>query len=285
MAGVDGDHVDLAERRVVDVAVDLRPAEPGQLARRPRGPGTRSGRTRARPAAPARLRRPAALVGVPGERPVVDLQPRRRRPGRPKGRTARDRGASTGSGRRSWCSDALPGRPSARGWRRPSAGRRPGPRAAASPPPSPAHRVERGAEHVDGGILVPRSRRREHPRGDALDVGPSPGGRGPGWRMEPRYRWVPSPPDGRRRRAPPRSDVRARPADRARRPRAAGRRVPRHRGELCELDHRDAFELLAATILSAQSTDVRVNMVTPAPLRPVPDAVRSRRRRPPRSRR
>jgi len=32
---------------------------------------------------------------------------------------------------------------------------------------------------------------------------------------------------------------------------------------VCELDHRDAFELLAATILSAQSTDVRVNIVTP----------------------
>ncbi|MBM3731030.1 MAG: endonuclease III [Actinobacteria bacterium] len=33
---------------------------------------------------------------------------------------------------------------------------------------------------------------------------------------------------------------------------------------LCELDHRNAFELLAATILSAQCTDARVNMVTPA---------------------
>ena len=32
---------------------------------------------------------------------------------------------------------------------------------------------------------------------------------------------------------------------------------------LCELDHRNAFELLAATILSAQTTDARVNMVTP----------------------
>jgi 1-deoxy-D-xylulose-5-phosphate reductoisomerase len=32
----------------------------------------------------------------------------------------------------------------------------------------------------------------------------------------------------------------------------------------CELDHRNAFELLCATILSAQCTDVRVNMVTPA---------------------
>jgi len=32
----------------------------------------------------------------------------------------------------------------------------------------------------------------------------------------------------------------------------------------CELTHSNAYELLAATILSAQCTDVRVNMVTPA---------------------
>jgi endonuclease-3 len=32
---------------------------------------------------------------------------------------------------------------------------------------------------------------------------------------------------------------------------------------LCELDHSNPFELLAATILSAQCTDARVNMVTP----------------------
>lgn len=31
----------------------------------------------------------------------------------------------------------------------------------------------------------------------------------------------------------------------------------------CELDHRNAFELLVATIMSAQTTDKRVNMVTP----------------------
>lgn len=31
----------------------------------------------------------------------------------------------------------------------------------------------------------------------------------------------------------------------------------------CALDHEDAFQLLAATILSAQCTDARVNMVTP----------------------
>jgi endonuclease-3 len=31
----------------------------------------------------------------------------------------------------------------------------------------------------------------------------------------------------------------------------------------CELDHRNPYELLTATILSAQTTDVRVNMVTP----------------------
>jgi endonuclease-3 len=33
--------------------------------------------------------------------------------------------------------------------------------------------------------------------------------------------------------------------------------------ELCELHHRNPFELLCATILSAQCTDERVNMVTP----------------------
>ncbi|UCC24195.1 MAG: endonuclease III, partial [Gemmatimonadales bacterium] len=31
----------------------------------------------------------------------------------------------------------------------------------------------------------------------------------------------------------------------------------------CELDHRDPFQLAVATILSAQTTDERVNMVTP----------------------
>jgi endonuclease-3 len=40
----------------------------------------------------------------------------------------------------------------------------------------------------------------------------------------------------------------------------------------CELDHRNAFELLAATILSAQCTDKRVNMVTPALFAAYPDA-------------
>jgi endonuclease-3 len=33
---------------------------------------------------------------------------------------------------------------------------------------------------------------------------------------------------------------------------------------ICELTHGDAFQLLCATILSAQCTDARVNMVTPA---------------------
>jgi endonuclease-3 len=39
-----------------------------------------------------------------------------------------------------------------------------------------------------------------------------------------------------------------------------------------ELHHRNAFELLAATILSAQSTDARVNIVTPALFERYPDA-------------
>ncbi len=40
----------------------------------------------------------------------------------------------------------------------------------------------------------------------------------------------------------------------------------------CELDHHGAFQLLVATILSAQCTDVRVNMVTPALFEKYPDA-------------
>ena len=60
------------------------------------------------------------------------------------------------------------------------------------------------------------------------------------------------------------------PADRARgRPRGVPGRCTSGCGSTtptreCELDHRNAFELLTATILSAQTTDVRVNMVTPA---------------------
>jgi endonuclease III len=41
--------------------------------------------------------------------------------------------------------------------------------------------------------------------------------------------------------------------------------------ELCALQHDSPFQLLAATILSAQSTDVRVNMVTPALFAAYPD--------------
>ncbi len=41
---------------------------------------------------------------------------------------------------------------------------------------------------------------------------------------------------------------------------------------LCALDHADPFQLLAATILSAQCTDVRVNLTTPALFARYPDA-------------
>jgi endonuclease-3 len=42
--------------------------------------------------------------------------------------------------------------------------------------------------------------------------------------------------------------------------------------DLCALDHGDAFQLLAATILSAQCTDERVNKTTPALFARFPDA-------------
>jgi len=45
-----------------------------------------------------------------------------------------------------------------------------------------------------------------------------------------------------------------------------------HPGADTELRHSNAFELLVATILSAQSTDARVNLVTPALFKRYPDA-------------
>ena len=45
-----------------------------------------------------------------------------------------------------------------------------------------------------------------------------------------------------------------------------------HPGAWTELDFRNAYELLVATVLSAQSTDARVNTVTPALFRRYPDA-------------
>lgn len=53
-------------------------------------------------------------------------------------------------------------------------------------------------------------------------------------------------------------------ADRARRARLIFRRLARaYPDATCALDHHNAFELLCATILSAQCTDARVNLVTP----------------------
>jgi endonuclease III len=49
-------------------------------------------------------------------------------------------------------------------------------------------------------------------------------------------------------------------------------RYPGTAKDLCALHFRNPFELLTATILSAQSTDVRVNMVTPALFAAYPDA-------------
>ena len=40
----------------------------------------------------------------------------------------------------------------------------------------------------------------------------------------------------------------------------------------CSLDWRNPYELLVATMLSAQCTDVRVNLVTPALFERFPDA-------------
>lgn len=51
--------------------------------------------------------------------------------------------------------------------------------------------------------------------------------------------------------------------------RALAKAYPRSR---CALDHEDAFQLLVATVLSAQTTDVAVNRVTPTLFAKYPDA-------------
>jgi endonuclease-3 len=68
----------------------------------------------------------------------------------------------------------------------------------------------------------------------------------------------------------------ARPRTPAGRARETARRLAEEYPEaLCELDHRNPFELLTATILSAQTTDQRVNLVTPKLFArfPTPDAL------------
>ena len=63
----------------------------------------------------------------------------------------------------------------------------------------------------------------------------------------------------------PPSGARSRPRSPGGRTREVARRLAETYPEaICELDHRNPFELLVATILSAQTTDVGVNAVTPA---------------------
>jgi endonuclease-3 len=82
------------------------------------------------------------------------------------------------------------------------------------------------------------------------------------------------------KKAPMKAPVKARPRTRPRKLAAAKERAPEIYQRLsraypdakCALDHRNPYELLVATILSAQCTDKRVNMVTPALFQKYPDA-------------
>src|SRR5438477_4152671 len=64
-------------------------------------------------------------------------------------------------------------------------------------------------------------------------------------------------------RAAPKQRAQAAAASAARIAEILRRLEARYPGVTCALQHRNAWELLVATILSAQCTDVRVNMVTP----------------------
>lgn len=66
----------------------------------------------------------------------------------------------------------------------------------------------------------------------------------------------------------------ARPRTPAGRARETNRRLTSEYPDArCELDHRNPYELLVATILSAQCTDARVNLVTPALFARYPEPV------------
>jgi endonuclease-3 len=55
-------------------------------------------------------------------------------------------------------------------------------------------------------------------------------------------------------------------------PKTLGRLAKQHPTAHCELDHRSPFELLVSVVLSAQTTDVAVNKVTPKLFARYPDA-------------
>lgn len=79
-------------------------------------------------------------------------------------------------------------------------------------------------------------------------------------------------------RASARPLARRKPAERA--PEILSRLRREYPDARCALDYRDAFELLCATILSAQCTDARVNLVTPALFRRYPTPAALARARP-----
>ena len=88
-------------------------------------------------------------------------------------------------------------------------------------------------------------------------------------RKQPRKRAA-TKPARRAKRPSRRGKTFAPPADRA--PEIFRRLAAEYPDARCALDHRNPYELLVATILSAQCTDKRVNMVTPALFAHFPDA-------------
>jgi endonuclease-3 len=80
-------------------------------------------------------------------------------------------------------------------------------------------------------------------------------------------------PAARKPAAPPKRKRRLAPAT-ERAPEIFSRLTREYPDARCALDHRNPYELLVATILSAQCTDKRVNIVTPALFAKFPDAGR-----------
>ena len=298
---VDGDHVDLAERRACGRGAPsssrTRRAPPSMsCSRKPFGSNHGSA---SRSSMSSRVHAPCSGWEANAR---LFTRARRPRPGRRRTSAARARrsstaiSGSTGRGRRIWNSCRSSRSPCSAATARSAA------------PASFDHQCtiatavglghgERGTDHTSRGARVAARRpARGRPRRSRCRCraprAPSRGGRPPSSRALAistcRRRLV-----GRCRSAPRPEAMGSIPSSAMGRPRTPkGRALETERrlaeeypDAVCALDFHSPFELLAATILSAQCTDERVNMVTPELFAGTPRPRRWRSPTPPSSRR
>jgi endonuclease-3 len=240
--GVDGDGVDLAHRWVAEHrvgGVGLGPAEAGEAALSLVQQEAVGDEPRFGDACRELFVGHAALLGVPGERPVVHRQ---ERVGVGLGVGAHGQVGGSGGESAAHLEEVTPRR-------QPERERGRVERVVDALDPQHEAATSCGADLLDGrcevrGRILRALRPRPPARDEAVAIAL----------------------DSREGRHTRKGNVTA--MGRPRTPKGRAREVHRrlaleYPDAVCELDHTNAFELLAATILSAQTTDKRVNMVTP----------------------